>query len=90
MPGFVEDRKRRLASVARLVEKNLGINGKANYEKVIIEIQFSLGVTDKKAREYLQLIIAKFDLTTEMEETRTGRIYWIKTKEIKGLDAGKE
>lgn len=82
MPGFVEERLRRVAIVSKLVKKGLEEKGKVDYEQLVYEIQFQTGVTDKKAREYLQIIIRKFNYETEMEETKYGRIYWIKPRRV--------
>lgn len=80
MPSFVEERKRRLTETARLVQKALDEKGKADYEEIVSEICFSTGVTDKKAREYLQLVKKKNKLRTQLEDTGKGRVYWLLPK----------
>jgi len=80
MRGAVESRKERVSFVARRLDKNLAEKGKVDYEIFIVKICIETGVTDKKAREYLRLVMASNDLETELEQTKTGRIYWIKPK----------
>jgi len=78
MGSFVEDRKRRVSLTARLVSDALEKSEKANFNTIVNEIMFQTGVTDKKAREYLMLIIHRNKLETEVEQTKKGLVYWIK------------
>lgn len=80
MRGAVEARKERLAWVTKELTKELTEKGKADFENFIVKIQIATGVTDKKAREYMRLLMVHNDLTTEFEQTNTGRVFWIKKK----------
>ena len=82
MGGFVEDRKRRLVAVAKILSKELEQNNKADYEDIIFKVQMETGVTDHKAREYLTLVVRSNNLETVKEETKTGRRYWILPKKV--------
>ena len=80
MKGAVEARKERVSFISRKLEKELSLNGKVDYERFVVTIQIETGVTDKKAREYMRLIMVNNDLTTSLEENKTGRVYWIEPK----------
>lgn len=77
MRGFVEDRKQRVRLVAEKISKGLKDDGEIDYELLLAHIQFDTGVTDKKAREYVQLIIKQYGLSTRVEDNKAGRKYWI-------------
>lgn len=48
----------RLAQIAQFIAKAMG-EGKVEIEKTLVWIQYEMGLTEQKAREYLGLVMIK-------------------------------